>query len=117
MADTFLCKPINCVLCSSPRRVLRFYSALKTHCVLTRRATSSVGIKPRMRHCSCIALGLTTLCCLMACKHCRWGPLGYNYSTTARLDQRPPHPDRKSTRLNSSHVAISYAVCCLKEKT
>src|SRR5690625_6379561 len=25
--------------------------------------------------------------------------------------------DRKSTRLNSSHVAISYAVFCLKEKT
>src|SRR5690625_5522418 len=24
--------------------------------------------------------------------------------------------DRKSTRLNSSHVAISYAVCCLKQK-
>src|SRR5690625_6988392 len=24
--------------------------------------------------------------------------------------------DRKSTRLNSSHVAISYAVCCLKKK-
>src|SRR5690625_6343599 len=24
--------------------------------------------------------------------------------------------DRKSTRLNSSHVAISYAVFCLKEK-
>src|SRR5690625_6436465 len=29
------------------------------------------------------------------------------------LDRR----DRKSTRLNSSHVAISYAVCCLKKKT
>src|SRR5437870_9075811 len=35
-----------------------------------------------------------------------------------------PHPDvappgladRKSTRLNSSHVAISYAVFCLKKK-
>src|SRR5207253_9822374 len=26
-------------------------------------------------------------------------------------------PDRKSTRLNSSHVAISYAVFCLKKKT
>src|SRR5437870_11044246 len=26
------------------------------------------------------------------------------------------HPDRKSTRLNSSHVAISYAVFCLKKK-
>src|SRR5215510_16387727 len=28
----------------------------------------------------------------------------------------PPNPDRKSTRLNSSHVAISYAVFCLKKK-
>src|SRR5690349_22946084 len=28
-----------------------------------------------------------------------------------------PHPgDRKSTRLNSSHVEISYAVFCLKKK-
>src|SRR5207253_7712338 len=29
---------------------------------------------------------------------------------------RPPNSDRKSTRLNSSHVAISYAVFCLKKK-
>src|SRR5437870_13205005 len=30
---------------------------------------------------------------------------------------RPAAPqDRKSTRLNSSHVAISYAVFCLKKK-
>src|SRR5690625_6340386 len=28
----------------------------------------------------------------------------------------PPGRDRKSTRLNSSHVAISYAVFCLKKK-
>src|SRR5690349_22550631 len=27
-----------------------------------------------------------------------------------------PCPDRKSTRLNSSHVEISYAVFCLKKK-
>src|SRR5436309_10876980 len=27
-----------------------------------------------------------------------------------------PRPDRKSTRLNSSHVKISYAVFCLKKK-
>src|SRR5699024_12649988 len=26
-------------------------------------------------------------------------------------------PDRKSTRLNSSHVSISYAVFCLKNKS
>src|SRR6266511_5102570 len=28
----------------------------------------------------------------------------------------PAYPDRKSTRLNSSHVKISYAVFCLKKK-
>src|SRR5262245_64146764 len=27
------------------------------------------------------------------------------------------HEDRKSTRLNSSHLGISYAVFCLKKKT
>src|SRR5438067_5150935 len=34
--------------------------------------------------------------------------------------QRPGYrdgADRKSTRLNSSHVSISYAVFCLKKKT
>src|SRR5438874_7148343 len=38
-----------------------------------------------------------------------------------RFDARGPNsaefgPDRKSTRLNSSHVEISYAVSCLKKK-
>src|SRR5256885_8943451 len=28
----------------------------------------------------------------------------------------PRHEDRKSTRLNSSHLVISYAVFCLKKK-
>src|SRR5256885_12205824 len=30
---------------------------------------------------------------------------------------RERNPDRKSTRLNSSHLVISYAVFCLKKKT
>src|SRR5437667_6360662 len=30
--------------------------------------------------------------------------------------EAPPHTDRKSTRLNSSHITISYAVFCLKKK-
>src|SRR2546426_2916921 len=30
--------------------------------------------------------------------------------------QRLQHGDRKSTRLNSSHLVISYAVFCLKKK-
>src|SRR3712207_8933598 len=38
------------------------------------------------------------------------------------VDAEPPSPndpglDRKSTRLNSSHANISYAVFCLKKKT
>src|SRR5439155_15423117 len=32
------------------------------------------------------------------------------------VEQHPAVGDRKSTRLNSSHVAISYAVFCLKKK-
>src|SRR5690625_7409807 len=32
------------------------------------------------------------------------------------FDRAGPGIDRKSTRLNSSHVAISYAVFCLKKK-
>src|SRR3712207_8187855 len=31
-------------------------------------------------------------------------------------DQEHPERDRKSTRLNSSHANISYAVFCLKKK-
>src|SRR5690625_433973 len=34
----------------------------------------------------------------------------------SRLFAERPVRDRKSTRLNSSHVAISYAVICLKQK-
>src|SRR5439155_23657484 len=35
---------------------------------------------------------------------------------TAHAEKRGMAEDRKSTRLNSSHVAISYAVFCLKKK-
>src|SRR5256885_12525782 len=31
-------------------------------------------------------------------------------------EEERPHTDRKSTRLNSSHLVISYAVFCLKKK-
>src|SRR3989442_5516137 len=33
-----------------------------------------------------------------------------------QLDRAALYTDRKSTRLNSSHVRISYAVFCLKKK-
>src|SRR5260221_9567905 len=34
----------------------------------------------------------------------------------AHKDKKTGNPDRKSTRLNSSHTVISYAVFCLKKK-
>src|SRR5699024_11276355 len=40
------------------------------------------------------------------------GIYGYIYKNVAQGNK-----DRKSTRLNSSHVSISYAVFCLKKKT
>src|SRR5690606_40666380 len=41
----------------------------------------------------------------------RWAPL-----VRAAAEALPTIRDRKSTRLNSSHVKISYAVFCLKKK-
>src|SRR2546430_13491764 len=38
------------------------------------------------------------------------------HSRCARRPALPGRPDRKSTRLNSSHSQISYAVFCLKKK-
>src|SRR5690606_40737796 len=49
----------------------------------------------------------------------------YDWRPQSTYIRRPPYwegalagspPDRKSTRLNSSHVKISYAVFCLKKK-
>src|SRR5256885_17018682 len=37
-------------------------------------------------------------------------------STCYEGDKHQTRPDRKSTRLNSSHLVISYAVFCLKKK-
>src|SRR5438034_7962918 len=43
-----------------------------------------------------------------------------NWATRERKSDGSPllahNPDRKSTRLNSSHTVISYAVFCLKKK-
>src|SRR5206468_12132408 len=44
------------------------------------------------------------------------GPLGAHPGIFAAHDVQVAGPDRKSTRLNSSHDQISYAVFCLKKK-
>src|SRR5205085_9810528 len=49
----------------------------------------------------------TEICCSSAN-----GPV----TAVRTLSSSSPHLDRKSTRLNSSHSQISYAVFCLKKK-
>src|SRR6266542_5826263 len=43
-------------------------------------------------------------------------PFAHSFITQARGRSRVAQADRKSTRLNSSHGSISYAVFCLKKK-
>src|SRR6266511_4501344 len=44
-----------------------------------------------------------------------YSPLDFHYRDASPV-AAPGEADRKSTRLNSSHVKISYAVFCLKKK-
>src|SRR5438132_3431739 len=60
----------------------------------------------------------------VVCSHLRFG-FALRVGTTpvcgasphAYVPPEPPDRDRKSTRLNSSHTVISYAVFCLKKKS
>src|SRR5690625_5581182 len=45
-----------------------------------------------------------------------WISIGDRTNIQDNASVHVTHQDRKSTRLNSSHVAISYAVFCLKKK-
>src|SRR5436190_17231712 len=52
---------------------------------------------------------------------CSWPPTPRSRPPRCSRPTPPPtrrggRPDRKSTRLNSSHTVISYAVFCLKKK-
>src|SRR5256885_7123500 len=44
------------------------------------------------------------------------GPTSTRPAPALDTARRDGHRDRKSTRLNSSHLVISYAVFCLKKK-
>src|SRR2546422_7584657 len=47
---------------------------------------------------------------------CSTGPISYGLPIHSAIDGSKAAIDRKSTRLNSSHGYISYAVFCLKKK-
>src|SRR5687768_18287737 len=51
------------------------------------------------------------------CPAHRVEPASYPAGLATLAALAPDAPDRKSTRLNSSHGYISYAVFCLKKKT
>src|SRR2546430_5054903 len=63
--------------------------------------------------------GTTAASVVITTKHGtnEWHGSGAFYGRAASLNARfPNRADRKSTRLNSSHSQISYAVFCLKKK-
>src|SRR3989475_9111334 len=53
---------------------------------------------------------------LMACSLAALAKRALPWGRSAADGAAPSGPDRKSTRLNSSHSQISYAVFCLKKK-
>src|SRR2546429_7041681 len=78
-----------CVTCNPRRSLLRF-------CIHKTSLCEHTFLRPC---CAC----MTILFCLPS-------------SNGLRPNRNPLHLDRKSTRLNSSHGYISYAVFCLKKK-
>src|SRR5207249_10470656 len=87
-----------------PRSTLFPYTTLfRSNPSLARREQGEGGVLPRIR-------------CLepheLRDRFTEALPRGLQF---VELDSRN-HIDRKSTRLNSSHVSISYAVFCLKKK-
>src|SRR5207253_9232868 len=99
----------------SHRRVhLRYRSPLFSHSARahrdlpsfpTRRSSDLALFRPS----ACQPLSVSLLCLTLRPSR----PLREPFPRTVSVETQR---DRKSTRLNSSHVAISYAVFCLKKK-
>src|SRR5207249_8258508 len=70
------------------------------------RSLETLGWEQGETHASYIFCGRSSI-------HCGRGSCG----ASSTIDLAARRIDRKSTRLNSSHVSISYAVFCLKKKT
>src|SRR5258708_25519561 len=86
-------------------------STLFPYTTLFRSHTSGASIVLTARYLSSL-VPVLTIWCASSCP-----PGGQAMTSPGRIGQVLAHQiDRKSTRLNSSHQIISYAVFCLKKK-
>src|SRR5437879_4625585 len=92
---------LSCCLTYPLARALRAFPARTAH--QEARGRVPLGPLPSLRRLRCRSLGVV--------RRLR------RFYGTVRLPASVRHRDRKSTRLNSSHRCISYAVFCLKKKT
>src|SRR5699024_11746247 len=81
----------------------------------TLRATSFIGARYANREEALLSLHNAGIPVVAFGK--TWSSRLVDRVRTRRMRTMPFVTDRKSTRLNSSHVSISYAVFCLKKKT
>src|SRR5256885_10692743 len=96
-----------------PRSTLFPYTTLFRSAATRRRLNKPPS--PYVRHCQNLPLRNRTRC------PSDLSPPPASYRKTCRRPDSAAtgsfhSPDRKSTRLNSSHLVISYAVFCLKKK-
>src|SRR5258708_24374639 len=93
----------------SSRELMESWVGMKRDCLVRQSTITNIAVCPsNVRSCSMKSIEMDS--------HghggigsCLRKPYGF-------LKQLPIPPDRKSTRLNSSHQIISYAVFCLKKK-
>src|SRR5690349_24233162 len=95
---------------SYPSSLKTYYTQRNIHTFPTRRSSDLLGSqRHRQRH-------IQSRSALIGVVRVHDQRLGQLAGSTGELAQDQHAADRKSTRLNSSHVEISYAVFCLKKK-
>src|SRR5690606_40284332 len=87
------------------------WNVMDRHCTWKVRAEGGMARRRAWLLSALLVLGMTSAAQAAARPELS---LGLRYGEGAVYGD---HEDRKSTRLNSSHVKISYAVFCLKKKT
>src|SRR5207249_11700537 len=97
--------------CSAPHRDLHSFPTRRSSDLNIRYADLSGGVRDVTQGAQVVSLA--SLAQTLVATGVRSDP-GHS-PDVVRIDLRRGQ-DRKSTRLNSSHVSISYAVFCLKKK-